>query len=66
MPQRPPRQRLSSNALVSRNANWRISREQTSERIVAVWDKDANVRLPTQMVNDKGRQLRARQSSLRF
>ena len=49
-----------TNALGSRNADWRISREQTSERVVAAWYKDANVGnvgLPTQIVNDKGRYL---------
>src|ERR1700724_799539 len=45
------------NALGSRNVSGRISREQTSERIVAVWGKRPEVvaRLPIQIVNDKGR-----------
>jgi hypothetical protein len=57
MPQRPPRQRLSSNALGSRNASGSISREQPSERIVAAWGKRPEVvaRLPIQIENDKGR-----------
>ena len=44
------------NALGSRNASGRISREQTSERIVTVWGKPPEVvaRLPIQIVNDKG------------
>src|SRR2546429_6316226 len=48
---------VPTNALGSRNATGRISREQTSERIVAVWGKRPEfvARLPTQMVNDKGR-----------
>jgi hypothetical protein len=59
MPQRPPRQRLSSNALGSRDASGRISREQTSERIVAAWGKQPEVvaRSPIQILNDKGRSL---------
>jgi hypothetical protein len=45
------------NALGSRNASGRISREQTSERIVAVWGNRPEVvaRSPIQIVNDKGR-----------
>ncbi len=35
--------------------HWPISREQTSERIVAIWDNDPRARLPTRIVNDKGR-----------
>src|ERR1017187_8740659 len=48
---------VPTNALGSRNASGRISREQTSERIVAVWGKRPEVvaRLPIQIVNDKGR-----------
>jgi hypothetical protein len=48
---------VPTNALGSRNAIGRISREQTSERIVAVWGKRPEVvaRLPIQIVNDKGR-----------
>ena len=44
------------NAVGSRNASGRISREQTSERIVAVWGKGPEVvaRLPIQIMNDKG------------
>jgi hypothetical protein len=39
MPQRPPRQRLSSNALGSRNVIERISSQQSHERLVAISDK---------------------------
>lgn len=48
---------VTRNALGSRNATGRISREQTSERIAAVWGKRPEfvARLPTQIVNDKGR-----------
>jgi hypothetical protein len=46
---------VSGNALGSRNANGRLSQEQTSERIVAVWGKRPNARLPAQVANDKGR-----------
>jgi hypothetical protein len=51
------RRSVPTNALGSRNATGRISWEQTSERIVAVWGKRPGfvARLPTQIVNDKGR-----------
>ena len=59
---------VAINALGSRNASGRISREQTSERIVAVWGKRPEVvaRSPIQIVNDKGRYRQHRaQSRLR-
>src|SRR5260370_1178619 len=52
-----PSDLVTTNALGSRNATGRISREQTSERIVAGWGKRPKFvpRLPIQIMNDEGR-----------
>jgi hypothetical protein len=52
-------QSVLRDALGSRDASGRISREQTSERIIAVWGKqpEAVARSPIQILNDKGRSL---------
>ena len=43
------------NAVGSRNANGRISRGQTSERIIAVWGKRPEWKLANPNRNDQGR-----------